>query len=134
MKAAVYYQTGGPEVLSYEDVPEPECGAKEVRIETRAISVEGGDVLSRGYGALPRTPFIVGYTAAGVVVEVGSEVTNIEVGQRVATVGSDGSHAEQRVVLAFACWALPDGVPFDQGACVSVRVAPRTKAYSNSVD
>lgn len=120
MKAAVYYQTGGPEVFKYEDVPDPVCGPKEVRIETRAISVEGGDVLSRGYGELPRSPFIVGYTAAGVVTEVGSEVSNLEVGHRVATVGGDGSHAEQRVVSAFACWVLPDEVSFEQGACVSV--------------
>ncbi|MEM7017859.1 MAG: zinc-binding alcohol dehydrogenase family protein [Pseudomonadota bacterium] len=120
MKAAVYYQRGGPEVLSYEEVPDPVCGPKEIRIETKAISVEGGDVLNRGYGELPRSPFIVGYTAAGVIVEVGSEVSNLTVGQRVATIGGDGSHAEQRVVPAFACWALPDDVPFDQGVCISV--------------
>lgn len=120
MKAAVYYQTGGPEVLVYEDVPDPVCGPKQIRIDTKAISVEGGDVLNRGYGELPRSPFIVGYTAAGVVTEVGSEVNHIAVGQRVATIGGDGSHAAQRVVSAFACWLLPDTVPFEQGACVSV--------------
>jgi NADPH2:quinone reductase len=120
MKAAVYYQIGGPEVFSYEDVPDPACGPKEVRIETKAISVEGGDVLNRGYGELPRSPHIVGYTAAGVIAEVGSEVDHLQVGQRVATIGADGSHAEQRVVSAFACWVLPDEVAFEQGVCVSV--------------
>jgi NADPH2:quinone reductase len=103
MKAAVYSQIGGPEVFSYEDVPDPACGPKEVRIETKAISVEGGDVLNRGYGELPRSPHIVGYTAAGVIAEVGSEVDHL-----------------QRVVSAFACWVLPDEVAFEQGVCVSV--------------
>lgn len=120
MKAAVYYETGGPDVLAYEDVPDPECGSGDVKIDVKAVSIEGGDVLNRGYGEKPNGAFVVGYTAAGVVTEVGSEVTKLRVGDRVATVAGAGSHAEQRVVSALTCWTLPDSVSFEQGACVPV--------------
>jgi NADPH2:quinone reductase len=58
MKAAVYYQNGGPEVLKYEDVPDPVCYPKGVVIRVEAVSIEGGDTLNRWHGALltkPRT-------------------------------------------------------------------------------
>ena len=48
MKASVYYETGGPEVLRYEDVPDPECGPGDVLIDVAAVSIEGGDTLNRG--------------------------------------------------------------------------------------
>ena len=42
MKAAVYYQNGGPEVLRYEEVPDPTCGPDQLVIDVQAVSVEGG--------------------------------------------------------------------------------------------
>ena len=56
MKAAVYYETGGPEVFRYEDVPDPTCGPGEVLVRVQAISIEGGDTLNRLGGDLPRAP------------------------------------------------------------------------------
>ena len=50
MKAAVYYETGGPNVFRYEDVPDPTCGPGMVLIEVQAISIEGGDTLHRAGG------------------------------------------------------------------------------------
>ncbi len=120
MKASAYEQTGGPEVLKYVDLPDPICGPSQVRIEVKAISLEGGDVLNRGYGEKPNEPFVVGYTAAGVVTEVGTSVSTVSVGQRVTTLGGSGSHAEQRVVSPSTCWPLPDSVDFEQGACIPV--------------
>ena len=61
MKAAVYYQTGPPDVLEYEDVPDPVCGPGDVLIDVEAVSIEGGDTLSRGSGEMTTTPHIVGY-------------------------------------------------------------------------
>ena len=60
MKAAVYYETGGPEVFRYEEVPDPEVGPDQVLIRVEAISVEGGDTLNRLGGAMTATPHIVG--------------------------------------------------------------------------
>ena len=47
MKAAVIHENGGPEVLRYEDVPDPECPDGCVVVDAEAISIEGGDLLAR---------------------------------------------------------------------------------------
>ena len=100
MKAAVYYQNGGPEVLKYEDVPDPVCHPKGVVIRVEAVSIEGGDTLNRWHGPLLSKPHVVGYQAGGEIVEVGSEVTDLKVGQKVTTVNAMGSHAALRSVPA----------------------------------
>ena len=120
MKAAVYYQTGGPEVLVYEDVPDPTAGAGDVLVQVEAVSIEGGDTLNRLGGDMARTPHIVGYQAAGIVLEVGSAVTGFGVGDRVVTVGLDGSHAALRVVPAGFAWKIPEGLSTAEAACVPV--------------
>jgi NADPH2:quinone reductase len=109
MKAAVYYENGGPEVLKYEDVADPVCHPRGVVIRVAAISIEGGDTLNRWRGALVNHPHVVGYQAAGEIVEVGAEVANLKVGQMVATTGAFGSHAEFRAVSARTAWPIPDG-------------------------
>jgi NADPH2:quinone reductase len=75
-----------------------------------AISVEGGDTLNRQSGAMTASPHIVGYQAAGEIIEVGSRVTHLRVGQKVATSGANGSHAELRSISARGCWVVPDGL------------------------
>jgi NADPH2:quinone reductase len=60
MKAAVYYQNGGPQVMRYEEVPDPICGHDEILIRVEAISVEGGDLLHRQSFPHERWPHIVG--------------------------------------------------------------------------
>ncbi|MGH9028356.1 MAG: alcohol dehydrogenase catalytic domain-containing protein, partial [Acidimicrobiales bacterium] len=98
MKAAVYYETGAPDVFRYEDVPDPEAGATEILVRVEAVSIEGGDTLNRLQGEMGRVPHIVGYQCAGSVLEVGAQVTRFSEGDRVVTVGLDGSHAELRAV------------------------------------
>jgi NADPH2:quinone reductase len=120
MKAAVYYETGGPDVFRYETVPDPVTGPGDVLVRVAAVSIEGGDTLHRFGGDLTATPHIVGYQCAGTVIEVGEEVTGISPGDRVVTVGIDGSHAELRAVLAPFCWVIPDGLSTDEAACVPV--------------
>jgi NADPH2:quinone reductase len=120
MKAAVYYETGSPDVFRYEDVPDPEVGADDILINVEAVSIEGGDTLSRLGGDLTRVPHIVGYQAAGTVAEVGTNVQGFQVGDRAVTVGLDGSHAELRAVPAGFAWKIPDGVKTDDAAAVPV--------------
>ena len=121
MKAAVYHENGGPEVLKYEDFPDPACHPKGVVIKVEAIAIEGGDTLNRWRGPLVTQPHVVGYQAGGVIVEVGAEVTHLKVGQRVATVNNFGSHAELRSVPARNAWLVPDG--FDIGKATVIPVA-----------
>jgi NADPH:quinone reductase len=120
MKAAVYYETGAPDVFRYEDVPDPEPGSGDILIAVEAVSIEGGDTLNRLGGDLGRVPHIVGYQCAGTVLAAGADVTRFAVGDRAVTVGLDGSHAERRAVPEPFAWKIPDGVSTDEAACVPV--------------
>ena len=120
MKAAVYYETGAPDVLRYEDVPDPVCHAQGVVIRVEAVSIEGGDTLNRGGGQMAGVPHIVGYQAAGEIVEIGAEVTHLKVGQKVVTVNAFGSHAELRSVPARNAWPIPEGFDLHKAAAIPV--------------
>lgn len=120
MKAAVYYENGPPEVLKYEDVPDPQCHPKGVVIRVEAIAIEGGDTLNRFRGPLVTHPHVVGYQAAGEVIEVGAEVTTLKVGDRVCTTGAFGSHAELRAVPAMTAWKIPDRLSTREAAVIPV--------------
>ena len=120
MKAAVIYENGGPDVLRYEDVPDPECPEGCVLIDVEAISIEGGDLLARASSPPPSVPHIVGYLAAGTVVKVGANVEDPAVGNRIVTLNAAGSHASKRAVPAMSTWRIPDGLDAAHAACVPV--------------
>ncbi|HWF01919.1 MAG TPA: zinc-binding alcohol dehydrogenase family protein [Caulobacteraceae bacterium] len=120
MKAAVYYETGAPDVLKYEDVADPQLHPAGVIIRVEAIAIEGGDVLNRFGGQMAARPHIVGYQAAGEIIAVGEQVAHLRVGQKVATVNAFGSHAELRSVPARSCWLIPDGYDVKKAAAIPV--------------
>lgn len=120
MKAAVIYENGGPDVLRYEDVPDPECPAGCVVVDAEAISVEGGDLLARAAGQLSAVPHIVGYLSAGTVSEVAAGVEAPAVGERVVALNAAGSHAARRAVPAAMTWPIPAGLDAARAACVPV--------------
>jgi len=119
----VYDRTGGPEVLRYEDVPDPELRPGGVLVEVRAVGIQGGDLLHRQGGEIPSVPHIVGYQAAGVVREVADDVEDLKPGQAVVTVMLAGSHAELVSVPAMSAWPLPDGLPVEQAAGIPIEFA-----------
>src|SRR3954454_3731132 len=120
MKAAVIYENGGPDVLRYEDVPDPDCPQGFVLVDVEAISIEGGDVLARAGSAPPSTPHVVGYLAAGTVAEVGAGVEDRAPGDRVVTLNAAGSHASRRAVPAMSTWPIPDGLDAASATCIPV--------------
>ena len=120
MNAAVYYETGSPEVLRYEQVPDPVPGPGDVLIQVEAISIEGGDTLNRAGGLMPATPHIVGYQCAGTIAAVGESVTDRTVGQRVVATMPWGSHAELAVTPALVTWPVPEDADIAKVACVPV--------------
>jgi NADPH2:quinone reductase len=120
MKAAVYYENGPPSVLKYEDVPDPQCTPTGIVIRVEAVSIEGGDTLNRLGGALTSKPHIVGYQAAGEVVQVGAEVKDFRIGDKAVTTGFNGSHAELRAVAARTAWKIPKGCDVKLAAVVPV--------------
>jgi len=120
MKAAVYYENGGPEVFRYEDVADPPCPPDGIVIDVEAISIEGGDVLNRAGGALVTRPHVVGYQAAGTVRETGRNAQRFSVGDRVVTVAAFGSHAARRAVTEITTWRVPPGLDIALAACVPI--------------
>ncbi len=120
MKAAVYYETGPPSVLRYEDTPSPTGGSSDVVIDVEAISIEGGDTLNRAGGEMPSVPHIVGYQCAGTIRSVGDDVTDRMIGQRVVATMLWGSHAAVVAVPAALTWVIPDGADLVACACVPV--------------
>ena len=71
MRAAAYTRTGGPDVLEYVEVPDPELRPGGIILAVEAVSIQGGDLLHRAGGVMATNPHVVGYQAAGTVREVG---------------------------------------------------------------
>ncbi|MFO1378529.1 MAG: zinc-binding dehydrogenase [Steroidobacteraceae bacterium] len=120
MKAAVIHQQGGPEVLRYEDAPDPVPGPEDVLIDVEAISIEGGDLLNRSMLPVAKFPHIIGYQAGGRVAVVGASVHGLKVGQRVVGFGFFGSHAEKFCVPAHHAFAVSDGLDMKVAATMPV--------------
>jgi NADPH2:quinone reductase len=121
MKAIRVRAPGGPEVLRYEDVPEPVPGAGQVLVKIEAAGVNYIDVYQRTGQYKVAVPFTLGQEAAGVVTAVGPGVTEAKVGDRVAYTGVVGAYAESAVVPADRVVVLPDGVGAQQGAAAMLQ-------------
>jgi NADPH2:quinone reductase len=91
-----------------------------VLIDVEAISIEGGDLLARAGSPPPSVPHMVGYLAAGTVVEVGAGVQDRAPGDRVVTLNMAGSHASRRAVPAITSWPIPEGLDAARAACIPV--------------
>src|SRR4029079_12467797 len=99
-KAVVVHEVGGPEQLSWEDVPTPKPGPGEALLRQTAIGLNFIDVYNRtGVYKLP-TPFVPGQEGAGVVEAVGEGVLTVRPGDRVAYAGIQGAYAEVRTISA----------------------------------
>lgn len=117
MKAVQVYEFGPIENLIVEDVPTPTPGPNEVLIQVKAAGIVFGDLLTRK-GTDPRLPetmpYIPGMEVAGVVVEVGAEVTGVAVGARVMSYVPEGGYAEYAKASTAFLTPLPDEVSFAQ--------------------
>ncbi len=111
-KAIRIHETGGPEVLTWEDVDVGDPGDGEVRIRHTAVGLNFIDIYQRsGLYPLPDLPLTLGTEGAGVVEAVGPGVEGIAAGQRVAYAGGQlGSYAEARVMPAGVLVPVPDAV------------------------
>lgn len=120
MKAAAYDAPGPPDVLKYVTVADPVPDSDQVLVKVHAIGLQGGDVRARAAYEVPSPRHVVGYQVAGVIEAVGSDVTDRTIGQRVAAIMLDGSHAERAVTASSWTWVLPQGMDFASAAAVPV--------------
>jgi NADPH2:quinone reductase len=122
-KAIRFYQTGGPDVLKWEDVTVAAPGQGQVRIRQTAVAVNYRDVLIRnGLHKVANLPSGLGLEAAGVIDEIGPGVSDLAVGDRVVCVaGPDGAYAQARLVPAARVMKLPDTISDRQAAAMMIR-------------
>ncbi len=121
MKAIQVKQPGGPEAMELVDLSVPQPKANEAIVKLSASGVNFIDVYVREgrYKALP--PFILGQEGAGVVNAVGTDVTSVKNGDRVAWAGVLGSYAEYAAVPADRLVPVPDGVTDQQAAAAMLQ-------------
>lgn len=122
VKAIRFSQTGGPEVLSYEDVEVGAPGAGEARVRHNVIGLNFIDTYQRS-GLYPMPlPSGIGMEAAGVVEAVGSGVTTVKAGDRVAYAGGPpGAYSDVRLIPAEKLVKIPAGVSDDQAAAMMLK-------------
>jgi NADPH2:quinone reductase len=118
MKAIWITERGDSSVLTYRDVPDPHCGAEEVLVRLEAIGVNYLDIYQREGSYWGPLPYIPGQEGCGVVEEVGGEVPDIQVGQRVAFSQVLGAYAERMAFAAVRAVPVPDGVDAQTAAAV----------------
>lgn len=122
MKRVIYARRGGLEAIEIieEGAPSPSTG--QVRIEVHRAGINFADLMMRQglYGAAPDFPFTPGYEISGIVLELGADVTEISVGDRVLAMTGFGGYAEQVVVDQERVWTLPENVSFDAAAAMPV--------------
>jgi NADPH:quinone reductase len=122
MKAIRIHEPGGPEVLRYEDIPDPQPKAGEALVRVEAAGVNFIEVYFRtGVYKAAGFPFTPGGEAAGVVEAVGPGVTEVKPGDRVATVNAQGAYAGRAVVAAARLVRVPEGVTTRQAAAVMLQ-------------
>ncbi len=121
MKAIRIHEHGGPEVLRYADIPDPTPQPNEAVVKIDAAGVNFIDIYFRT-GLYPTAlPFTNGQEGAGTVVAVGADAGEIQVGDRVAYTGVQGSYAEYAAVPADRLVRLPGGLDTKTAAAVMLQ-------------
>lgn len=117
------HNTGGPDSLVYETYETGQPNPGEVRISHQAVGLNFIDVYHRT-GAYPiaDSPFIPGLEASGTVTELGADVTEFTVGDRVAYAGVPiGAYCDERIIPAHRLVKLPEEIDFDTGAAMMLQ-------------
>jgi NADPH2:quinone reductase len=116
------HETGGPDILRYENVEVGEPGPEDIRVRHTAIGLNFIDVYERT-GLYPtKFPAVLGREAAGVVEAVGAKVKNIAVGERIAYTGSgNGAYSQVRNFPAARVVKLPDEIDDREAAAIMLK-------------
>src|SRR5215510_12074068 len=129
MKAIRVHEFGGPEVLKLEEVPTPQLGPGDVLVQMHAVGVNPVETYIRAgtYARLPTLPYTPGNDGAGLIEQIGRDVSEFKPGDRVYTAGSiSGTYAEFALCKPEQVHRLPTNVSFAQGAAMGT---PYATAY-----
>ena len=121
-KAIRIHQTGGPEVLQWEEITVGSPGPGQVRLEQTACGLNYIDVYGRsGMYPVGDLPAVIGMEAVGTVAELGDGVTDLQVGDRVAYPMTLGAYAEERLIDAAKLVKLPDAIDDKTAAAMMLK-------------
>lgn len=121
MYAIRVHEYGGPEALTYEEIPVPEPGEGEARVKIEAAGFNFIDIYHRDGRYQSKLPITVGVEGAGTVDAVGPGVELVKPGDRVAYAVQMGAYAEYAIVPAMKLVHVPDGVSTRQAAAVMLQ-------------
>ena len=124
-KIVQFTEFGGPEVLQLNEIDLGKPNACEVKLAVKAIGLNRAETMLREdqYIVTPELPSGLGYDASAEVIEVGSNVNNFSVGDRVITIpafsqSKNGVYGEEAIVPENACWPWPEGLSAEEAACI----------------
>ncbi len=121
MKAIRVHAPGGPEVLRFEELPDPAVGAGQALVRIEAAGVNFIDVYHRTGLYEEPMPLTLGREGAGTVLSVAADVKDLRPGDRVAWAGAMGGYAEKAAVAAEQLVKIPDGVSTRQAAAAMLQ-------------
>ena len=121
MKAIRVHEVGGPEVLRYEDIPDPVPGPDQALVKIEAIGLNFLDCYFRAGLYKAPLPLIPGSEAAGTVTAIGPNVTLVRVGDRVSYAPAMGAYAEYAAVAADRLVPVPESVDMRTAAAVTLQ-------------
>jgi NADPH2:quinone reductase len=122
-KAIIMHETGGPEVLRWEDYDPGQPGEGEVLVRHEAVGLNFIDVYHRtGIYPLPSLPAVPGLEGAGTIEAIGTGVTEFAVGDRIVYAAvPPGAYAQVRLIPAHRLVKLPENISFQQGAAMMLQ-------------
>lgn len=120
LKALVFNEFGNSNVLHYEEIPNPEIHPNEVLVRTKSIGLNFADIYRRkgNYHLAGEPPYILGYEGAGIIVAIGKDVTQVQVGDRVAFADAPFANAELVAVPFEKLILLPEKISFDVASSI----------------
>ncbi len=123
MKVIRFHEYGDPNVLKYEDEERPVPGAGQVLVKIEAVGLNYADTMRRRNNYLENTPvpYVLGGEIAGTIEEIGPEVQNLQIGQRVLAIANTGAYAEYAVLPARQLFPIPDNLGFAEATTIPVQ-------------
>lgn len=125
VKIVQFTKFGGPEVLQLNEMNLGQPAAGEVKLAIKAIGLNRAETMLREnrYIVTPELPSGLGYDASAEVIEVGPDINNISVGDRIITIpafsqSKNGVYGEEAIVPENACWPWPEGLSAEEAACI----------------
>lgn len=122
MKAVHITKSGGPEVLEIQETPTPKPEKNQVLIKVKAAGVNRSDVITRKnintYGKGSKETLIPGLEVSGEIVEIGQDVNDKNIGDKVCALIADGGYAEYVAVDSSHCLPVPEGISITDAAAI----------------